>query len=122
MIKECAIYGLWHDVTIFEGVKANGEIFILPLTKPRLFHEERYDSLKLAIPHARRKWIKLISDYDLDSWVLSPHGIKRLDTAEPIYFDGSFSELVAIAFAHRIVNTREQAITLFGSGCPQEDE
>ena len=60
--------GLWK-AALYEGVKANGATFVLPLTDAHPGREERTESLREAIAEARHGWVMLESDADQDCWI-----------------------------------------------------
>ena len=54
---------------LYEGVKANGARFVLPLTDVHAGREDRTESLREAIAEARHGWVMVESDAEQDSWI-----------------------------------------------------
>ena len=112
VVREGRLSGLWL-AALYEGVKSNGASFVLPLTDARPGREDRYDSMKEAIDEARQGWVTIESVADQDCWVITPQSSRKLQSQEPKWFDGEFSELIETAFRGRVIRTQQQASALF---------
>ena len=77
-------------------------------------HEERTESLRKAITAAHHGWVKMVSDAEQDSWIVTePENSEKLQSLEPTWFDGEFSRLIEIAFRGRIILTQQEALAQF---------
>lgn len=113
-----------YSATLYVGMKPNGTLFLLPVTKPLGGHSSTwYEGWKEIIPAAQEEFVAVKADRERFRHV---HEAKP-DVAMPRWPDFDYQDLINQAFEGRVVQTMAELSVLEGhdkleSYLPEEDD
>ena len=110
LVRDGLVTGAWV-ANLFEGIRPNGESFLLPVTLPKQGYQRSWhESLCEVVDEARRGWVKVTTNYE--ACIHELRRVKYRSPVEPQWPNWSVEDWITEAFSTRLIIRAEKKRTV----------